>query len=93
MPKHRDLLLTEEQQEELRDLRDHDPLPYMRERAGALLKIGQGQRPAHVARGSLLRPREPDTLYRWMDRYQQQGAAGLRVRPGRGRKPAFSPCV
>lgn len=93
MPKHRLLLLSEEQQQELRHLRDHDPVPYVRERAAALLKIGQGERPAHVARRGLLRRREPDTLYRWLDRYQQQGAAGLRVRSGRGRKPAFSPCV
>lgn len=93
MPKLRQLLLSEEQQEELRTLRDHDPSPYLRERAAALLKIGQGERPAHVARRGLLRPREPDTLYRWMDRYQTGGVAGLRVRPGRGRKPAFSPCV
>ena len=54
MPKHRLLLLSEEQQQELRQVREHDRLPYMRERAAALLKIAQGERPAHVARSGRL---------------------------------------
>ena len=67
--------------------------PYQRERAGALVKIADGACAAEVARTGLLRPRQPDTVYRWLDRYQAEGIAGLRIRPGRGRKPAFSPCA
>jgi hypothetical protein len=30
-------------------------------------------------------------FYAWLDRYQATGCRGLKVHPGRGRKPAFSP--
>src|SRR5205809_868317 len=78
---------------------------------------------AQVARQGLLRPRQPDTLYRWLNAFVAQGIEGfvaqgiegfvaqgiegfvaqgiegfvaqgiegLKVRPGAGRKPAFSP--
>jgi transposase len=39
----------------------------------------------------LLRTRDEETVGDWIDRYRRQGTAGLGVRPGRGRKPAFSP--
>lgn len=91
MPRPRRLALTGTQRRELLDLRDHAPEPYLRERASALLKIADGVPAAVVARHGLLRPRQPDTVYDWLDRYQAAGTAGLRVRPGRGRKPAFSP--
>lgn len=93
MPKLRRLDLDDPQRQELEDCRDHDRRPYMRERAAALLKIAQGQRPARVARSGLLKPHDPDVVYHWMDRYQREGLAGLRIHPGRGRKPAFSPCA
>src|SRR5712692_3368543 len=71
-----------------------DPKPYRRERATALLKIAAGQPAAVVARSGLLRPRDPDTVYSWLDRYEQDGLAGLTIAPGRGRQPAFfSPAV
>lgn len=60
-------------------------------RVWALLKIAEGMPAARVARQGLLRPRDPDTVYTWLDRYQATGHAGLKVRTGRGRKPAFSP--
>ena len=53
--------------------------------------MADGMPAAAVARTGLLRPRQPDTVYRWFHRYQQEGVAGLADRPGRGRKPAFSP--
>lgn len=86
------LLLTGEQWDELDQLARREPKAYLRERAAALLKIASGEIPAHVARNGLLLPRDPDTIYSWLDRYQAEGVAGLRIRPGRGRKPAFSPC-
>jgi hypothetical protein len=39
------LELSEQQRAELEDLRDHSPLPYLRERAAALLKIADGMPP------------------------------------------------
>jgi transposase len=85
------LLLTPEQRDELVALRAAAAKPYLRERAAALLKIADGQAAAAVARTGLLRPRQPDTVYRWLARYRAEGTAGLTDRSGRGRKPAFSP--
>lgn len=93
MPKHRTLMLSPEQYQELVTCRDHDKRPYIRERAAALLKIAEGMKATHVADHGLLRRRDPDTVYAWLDRYQQEGLLGLVNRKGRGRKPAFSPCV
>jgi hypothetical protein len=75
----------------LRRLRDQEPKAYLRERAAALLKVADGVPAAVVARERLLKPRDPDAVYAWLDRYQAEGVGGLRIRPGRGRKPAFSP--
>ena len=88
---HRTLTVTDDQRAELADLIHHAPKPYLRERAAAMLKIADGAIPLHVARSGLFQPRDPDTLYAWMDRFEQDGIAGLVIRPGRGRKPAFSP--
>lgn len=85
------LVLTPTQRTELTHLRDTAPKAYLRERAAALLKIADGMPAAAVARTGLLRPRQPDTVYRWFHRYQEDGVAGLADRSGRGRKPAFSP--
>jgi Winged helix-turn helix len=74
-------------------LRDHAPKAYVRERGAALLKVAGGQPAAAVARSGLLRPRAADTVYAWLNRFAAEGVAGLTVKPGRGRKPAFSPCA
>ncbi len=87
----RRLHLTAQQRAELEDLRDHANKPYLRERAAALLKIADGQSPAAVARFGLLKPRRADTVYGWLNRYEAEGIQGLYIRPGRGRKAAFSP--
>lgn len=91
MPKLRTVSLAQEQREELLRCRNTSPVPYMRERAAALLKVADGERPAHVARHGLLKPHDPDVIYAWITRYEQQGLAGLRIDQGRGRKPAFPP--
>ena len=67
------------------------PQPYLRERAAAVLKVAEGQSATQVAREGLLQPRKVETVCRWLARYQAEGMAGLAIRPGRGRKPAFSP--
>ena len=85
--------LTSVERTELTRLRDTAPQAYLRERAAALLKIADGWSAARVAREGLLRPRKPDTVYAWMDRFVDAGIAGLQMTKGRGRKPAFSPSV
>ena len=85
--------LTTAERAELTRLRDTVPQAYLRERAAALLKVADGISAARVARQGLLRPRKPDTVYAWMDRFIDAGAQGLRIRSGRGRKPAFSPSL
>jgi len=77
MPQRRMLALTPTQRQELLHARDHDPRPAVRERCAALLKIADGQSPYAVARHGLLRPRDPDTVYGWLDYYQDQGLPGL----------------
>lgn len=91
MPNLRKLHLTEDQRRELLHCRNRHALPYMRERASALLKVADGERPAHVARNGLLKPHDPDVVYTWITRYERNGLYGLLIRQGRGRKPAFSP--
>ena len=83
--------LTSTERQTLEELRDHGPKAYLRERAAALLKVDAGMSPARVAREGLLRPRKPDTVYAWLDRFTMRGLAGLVIQRGRGRKPAFSP--
>ena len=86
----RRIVLTDSQQLELVRLRDTAAKPYLRERAAAIIKVAQGIPGSAVAQYGLLRPRQPDTLYEWLNRYEVDGASGLSIRPGRGRKPAFS---
>lgn len=91
MPKLLTVCLTPEQQEQLEHIRDNDKRPYMRERASAILKIAEGASGRQVALDGLLKQRKPDTIYDWVERYQSEGISGLSIKPGRGRKPAFSP--
>ena len=91
MAKHHKLELSESEIQALVELRDTGEPAYLRERATALLKIHQGFSPHQVARSGLLKKRDPDTVYTWLRRYRQQGIRGLSNKPGRGRKPAFSP--
>jgi transposase len=81
MPVPLQLNLTPAERDALEKVRDTHPKAYMRERAAAILKIAEG----------LLKPRDPDTIYRWVQRYQEAGIAGLEIRAGRGRKPAYFP--
>ena len=91
MAKHHKLELTEDEIQTLVDLRDKGEPAYLRERATALLKIHEGFSPHEVAHRGLLKKRDPDTVYAWLRRYREHGISGLSNKPGRGRKPAFSP--
>ena len=83
----RSLSLDPEQRCELEHLRDHDRRPYMRERAAALLKIADGLSPHFVAHFGLLKKRDPDTVYQWLDSYLQTGQVNAR----RACRRRFSP--
>jgi transposase len=93
MPKPLTIELDAEQRAALEEVRDHHRLPYMRERAAAILKIADGLSGRETARHRLLRARWPDTVYEWVKRFREHGLAGLKIKPGRGRKPAFSPSL
>ncbi len=78
MPARRTLTLRDSERQALLAARDHDPQPYVRERAAALLKIADGQSPHAVARHGLLKPRDPDTVYGWLTCYEKLGLRGIR---------------
>ncbi len=77
MADRRRLRLTQDQRMELERHRDHDPRPYVRERSAALVKIADGMSPHAVAQGGLLRERDPDTVYGWLNTYEAAGVAGV----------------
>jgi transposase len=88
----REVWLTAEQREQLTWTLKHDPKPYRRERAAAILQVADGRAAFAVAQDGLLVRRAPDTVYRWLDRFEEHGVAGLTIAAGRGRKPtAFPP--
>jgi transposase len=87
----RQVELSEEQRAELLRIVKRDPKAYRRERASAVLQVGDGGVAAQVARQGLLVRRDPDTVYGWLDRYLERGVAGLTIAAGRGRKPTLSP--
>ena len=91
MAKQLTIHLTAVQRQELEEARDKHEKSYVRERAAAMLKIADGASGRQVALSGLLKRRDPDSVYSWFHRYNAEGLAGLLVRPGRGRKPAFSP--
>ena len=87
----RRLRLSPVEQETLEQAVKHHPKAYARERAAGLLKVASQASAAWVAEHGLLTRHAPDTLYRWLNRYQAEGLAALTIRPGRGRKPRLSP--
>ena len=91
MAKHHTLELSEKERQQLIELRDNGEPAYLRERAAALLKIHAGSSPHKVALSGLLKKRDPDTIYAWLRRYKENGIQGLSHKPGRGRKPIYSP--
>ncbi len=91
MPPPLKIELNESQRRELENIRDHHELPYLRERAAAILKIAAGHSGLQTARNLLNRAHWQDTIYEWVKRYQAEGVEGLKIRSGRGRKPAFFP--
>ena len=77
MAQLRKLELTEGKKQELIEHRDHHPSPQVRERCAALLKVAEGKSPYWVARNGLLKKRDPDTVYNWLNIYEEEGIGGL----------------
>ena len=75
--KIRTLMLRTKDEQELIDHRDHDPRPYVRERCSAILKIAAGHSAHWVSQNGLLKPRDPDTVYGWLNAYEAEKMAGL----------------
>lgn len=75
--KIRTLTLKSIEEQELVDHRDHDPRPYVRERCSAILKIAEGHSAHWVAQNGLLKARNPDTVYDWLNAYEAEKMAGL----------------
>jgi len=80
------LALSTEERTSLEQMRDHHPRPYLRERAAALLRIADGTPAYQVAIRGILKPRRPNTIYRWLHHYQQHGLAALYQKPRRRRR-------
>lgn len=80
MARRRTLTLTKEAKRELIQHRDHDERPYVRERCAALLKIAEGKSSHWVAYHGLLKYRDPDTVYNWLNIYKKDGFSGLAAR-------------
>jgi len=83
--------LTTIAKEKLINLRDYASKPYLRERASALIQISKGASAHWAAHHGLLKERDPDSVYSWLNRYETEGIDGLVIREGRGRKPAYEP--
>src|SRR5215470_10697030 len=75
--RRRTVTLSWAQRRELEQARDHDPRPDVRERCAAVLKLADGATAHAVARRGLLKPRDPDALYVWLERSATDGLAGL----------------
>jgi len=91
MPKRRTLTLSAQERSELKRVRDTHRKGHMREKAAILLKIADGMSPHAASLRGGLKAHHPDTIYKWLNWYEAGGISRLEVRPGRGRKPAFSP--
>jgi hypothetical protein len=90
MPKRIYVKLSEAEQEQLKRWTKNPPRPYLRRRAWAILLVAAGQPLREVGPDRRVRANRM-TVADWVTRFQSERMQGLRVRPGQGRKPAFSP--
>jgi hypothetical protein len=90
MPKRFRIDLSAEEENQLKRWTKNPPRPYLRRRAWAILLVAEGQPVYGVALDRRVRANRM-TVAEWVERFQTQRIQGLRVQPGQGRKPAFSP--
>ena len=91
MPKTYRIELSELQKLELENAVSTHPKAYIREKAAGILKVAANNSLRQVAYHQLLKRHAPETVKGWCERYLKCGLQGLFVKPGRGRKPGFSP--
>jgi transposase len=84
------LELSPEEQDHLQRWLKNPPKPYLRERARAILLVAAGEEGQRVAQQLRIRVQRT-TLGEWVKRFQAEGVNGLKIKPGRGRKPCFFP--
>lgn len=80
----RTLTLSHRKRKQLIWHRDRDARAYVRERSAAMLKIAEGHSPHWLAHNGLLKARDPDTVYQWLDWYEDGGLAELMAHPPGG---------
>jgi len=90
MPKRYVIELNDADQAKLKAWIKNPPKPYLRKRARAILLVAEGKPLYQVAKHPRIRVHRT-TVSEWVRRYLAEGIEGLKVRPGQGRKPAFSP--
>jgi transposase len=90
MPKRYHIELSDEEREQLNRWVKNPPRPYLRKRAWAILLLAAGEPAYRVARDRRVRT-DRSTLAVWVKRFQSERLAGLRIKPGRGRKPVYAP--
>ncbi|SRR6266567_1094173 len=76
MAQPRTIHLSTQQEQELTWVRDHHEKAYLRERAAAILKVAAGRSMVQVSLHGLYKPRQYETISRWITRYEQEGLAG-----------------
>ncbi len=86
-----ELTLEPYQAKTLEHMRDHHPVPYLREKAAALLKVAAGEKVEEVAGRGLLKPHKVATVRGWVKAYQEHGLGGLYQQERRKRH--FSPAA
>ncbi|HEY1390525.1 MAG TPA: helix-turn-helix domain-containing protein [Ktedonobacterales bacterium] len=93
MPTPYRLTLSAAQRQDLLDLRSHAPLAYVRERAAVIVAVGDGASLRAAGRTAGLTRHTAECVSGWIHRYLAEGRSGLRIRKGRGRKPASFPAA
>ena len=81
--RRRTLQLTTVERSALTRTRNRDARAYLRERCAVLLAIADGLSVRQAARRGGLRPRHPETVSDWLNRYLASGLAGLVQYPRR----------
>lgn len=90
MPKQYVIELSDAERAKLEAWVKNPPKAHLRKRAWATLLVADGQPMYEVAKDYRVRVHRT-TVSEWVQRYQSNGIAGLKVKAGQGRKPAFSP--
>lgn len=90
MPRRIEITLSEADRTTLVRWSRQPPKPYLRERARAILLVAGGMPVYQVAQRLRLRIHR-NAVREWVERFVNEGVAGLKIREGRGRKPTFFP--